>query len=219
MRRVYVLVEGQTEDTFVRDTLAPHLQPSEIFLTPILVETRRRKDGRKFRGGISSYRPVRKNLLGLLRDQEARVTTMLDYYGLSADFPGMDTLPSGKAADRAEHLEQALAAEIGDRRLLPYLSLHEFEALLFAQPETISTVIAGSDAAVARLRTEVAPFANPEDIDDGPETHPSARLGDHLPGYRKRLHGPQVVAKIGLPALREKCPHFDRWIATLENFD
>src|SRR6185436_9487197 len=48
VRRVHVLVEGQTEETFIRDVLAPHLASREVYLTPVLAATKRIKSGLKF---------------------------------------------------------------------------------------------------------------------------------------------------------------------------
>ncbi len=39
MIRVYVMVEGQTEETFVRDLLYDHFQGRGVFLNPILLRT------------------------------------------------------------------------------------------------------------------------------------------------------------------------------------
>lgn len=58
MRRAHVLVEGQTEETFIRDVLGPHLVGLGIYLTPVLVATKRVKSGLKFKGGLSHYEPV-----------------------------------------------------------------------------------------------------------------------------------------------------------------
>ena len=33
---------------------------------------------------------------------------------------------------------------------------------------------------------------------------------------RKRLHGPLIAERIGLPGLRAKCPHFAAWVEKLE---
>ena len=38
MSRVLVFVEGQTEETFVRDLLVPYFAPLGIYLTPILAQ-------------------------------------------------------------------------------------------------------------------------------------------------------------------------------------
>jgi hypothetical protein len=37
--RVNILVEGQTEETFVRELLAPHLVGFQVYLTPRIIET------------------------------------------------------------------------------------------------------------------------------------------------------------------------------------
>jgi hypothetical protein len=58
----------------------------------------------------------------------------------------------------------------------------------------------------------------PEEINDGDQTHPSARLEKHIPSYRraKKRVGAPAAADIGLPILREKCPHFGQWLTSLE---
>ena len=83
MSRVLVFVEGQTEETFVRDLLVPYFAPLGIYLTPILAQT---SPGHK--GGIVSYGKVKHQVTRLCRqDHRAYVTTLIDYYGLPTDFP------------------------------------------------------------------------------------------------------------------------------------
>ncbi|WP_270809297.1 DUF4276 family protein [Aeromonas sp. QDB08] len=55
MSRVLVFVEGQTEETFVRDLLVPYFSRLGIYLTPILAQT---SPGHK--GGIVSYGKVKR---------------------------------------------------------------------------------------------------------------------------------------------------------------
>ncbi len=55
----------------------------------------------------------------------------------------------------------------------------------------------------------------PEYIDDGPSTHPSARLGA-LPAYRKVRHGVEAAHHVGLDTIRSECPHFGGWLSRLE---
>jgi len=62
LTRAYVLVEGQTEETFIKRILGPHLAAADVFLTPILAATKRVKEGRKFKGGVTRYEPVRRDL-------------------------------------------------------------------------------------------------------------------------------------------------------------
>ena len=57
----------------------------------------------------------------------------------------------------------------------------------------------------------------PEHVNDGPDTHPSARLRRLLrPRYAKILHGSAVSASIGLDCIREECRHFDKWLSRVE---
>lgn len=171
----------------------------------------------KFKGGLNRYEPFRRDLQKLLGDTSAAaVTTMIDYYGLPEDFPGISTLPPRTCYDRVTHLEEALRRDFDNDRFIPYLSLHEFEALLLAAPVEIGTALPGSGQ-ISQLDEEVSGFRSPEEVDDGPETHPAARICRHLPGYRKALHGPLIARRIGLEALRQRCPHFDSWVGRLES--
>ncbi len=51
MIKLYVLVEGQTEEEFVRLVLEPHLRRHEVWAQSVIVETSRDASGRKRRGG------------------------------------------------------------------------------------------------------------------------------------------------------------------------
>lgn len=218
MKRVFVYVEGQTEETFVRDVLSPYLlQKCEIQLTTTLARTKRTKSGQTFKGGIVSYPQVRRDILNLLRDSNvALVTTMIDYYGLPDDFPGKDALPVGTPYDRVCHLEEAFKNNIGDPRFLPFLVLHEFEALVLVEPAKLGMVLPPYKDKVPALVGDIGSLP-PEEIDEGSETHPAARILRYFPGYQKRLHGPRVVQDIGLDEIRRKCPHFNEWLARLES--
>ena len=58
----------------------------------------------------------------------------------------------------------------------------------------------------------------PEEINEGAATAPSKRIIRHLPVYEwnKVRVGAPAAAAIGLPILRQKCPHFGQWISKLE---
>ena len=217
MREILILVEGQTEETFARDILRPHLLPRELVLVPIVVATKRVKAGGKFRGGVQSYRQVEGDVQRLLNHRgAAAITTMLDFYGLPEDFPGWASLPRpGSCYEQVQHLEEAFRADIDHRLFLPYISLHEFEALLLVDPQEIASAFPGQS--LEGLGAEVAPFPSPEEVNDGPETHPAARIQRSARGYQKTLHGPTIAARIGLQRIRERCPHFDAWLRRLED--
>lgn len=217
MKRIYILVEGHTEEDFAKQVLLPHLASRGLFPIPILVSTKRIKGGHKFPGGVTSYEKLRRDLRNLLQDSAvAAVTTMIDFYGLPRDFPGRSTLPITSCWERVQHLEQALLSDLDDPRLIPYLSLHEFEALLFVGPLELGGVVKGDKSLEDKLTRVVGRVSSPEEINDGRDTHPSARLTKLAPAYRKALHGPLAATRIGLDRIRRACPHFDQWVAKLE---
>lgn len=216
MRKLFVLVEGQTEEAFVREVLTFHLNEFGIALEPVLLKTKRTKSGLTFKGGFTSYGRARNDVLSLLRDSSVvAVTTMMDFYGLPADFPGCATCPPGSAYARVQYLQQRWADNIGYPRFLPFLVLHEFEALLFVDTTAIAKVLPGYSVAgpLAVVRQQVN---SPEEIDEGPQTHPSAHILRYAPAYQKAVDGPLIALESGLASIRQQCPHFDAWVTSLE---
>ncbi len=218
MKFIYILCEGETEEKFVKAVLQPHFRALDKHLEPIILSTKRDRSGTKVKGGVSSYQKIRKDLQTLLRDSHVDcVTTFLDYYGLPEDFPGKAEMAHRKFQtpyERVRHLEEKFAEDIDDRRFLPYIMLHEFEAVLFIDLAALEEVVGVSPD--FRALGDWQLFSSPEEINDGKDTHPSARLEKAYRGYRKVLHGSQAVIRIALKRIREKCPHLDEWIRKLE---
>lgn len=212
-----VLVEGQTEETFVRDVLDPHSHSRGLCFVPTLVVTKRVKSGPNFKGGITSWDSVAGDLRRLLRDTSAAaVTTMLDYYGLPSDFPGMTSRPAAAPRLRAEHVEAAMATALGHAQFIPYLSLHEFEALVFASLGQAGWVFNNDPKVLAILSQQLAQVVTAEDINEQPTTTPARRITNAFPSYQKVVHGPMAVEASGLQVLRQACPHFGSWLTRLE---
>jgi hypothetical protein len=217
MNKVHVLVEGQTEETFVRDVLYPHFEPKGLYLNSKLVTTKRTKVGPDFKGGVTNYQKVKNDLLRLLGDTSAiAVSTMIDYYGLPHDFPGKNSLTGGTCFDRVNYLEDSFERDIDNQKFIPYLSLHEYEAMLFVSPGEMGKVFPDNNIE-NDLSAIASSFTTPEEINEGSETHPSARICKLVAGYQKRLHGPMIAARIGLQEIRVRCKHFDSWLRKLEN--
>lgn len=213
MTRIFLLVEGQTEEAFVKDLLVEPFAQMGLYLWPIIVKT---SPGHK--GGVASFAKVRPQIERLCKsDSGAYVTTMFDLYALPTDFPGKATksysaLKSGDA--KAKFLEAALANDIGQRNFIANLLVHEFEALLFTDVAAFEAWT-DDDEVLEPLRASCARTA-PEDINDGPQTAPSKRILAAMPGYQKAVHGPLIAWSIGLDAMRLTCPHFDGWLTQLE---
>lgn len=152
------------------------------------------------------------------RNPDSHFTTMFDLYALPDDFPGhAESLKTSNAYTRVAILEAALGKDIGHPRFIPYVQLHEFEALLLVDPQQLDWEYLEHDKAIEDLLAMVD-GANPEEISDGPQTAPSKRIISRIPQYafQKAAVGPVVAEKIGLSRLRSKCRHFDQWLVQLE---
>lgn len=217
MRKVLILVEGQTEERFVKDVLQPHLWGIGVHPEPKIATTKRVKHGVHFKGGITDFKKVEGDLRRLLGDTDAAlITTMIDYYGLPDDFPGKQGLSGRTSHERAKELEVALDLHFNaGPRFAAYLMIHEFEAFLFCGPAVLAEVM-NAPSSYQQLQAIRNGFPSPEDINDNPITAPSARVLNVFPGYRKRLHGPLTTSRIGLDAMRQQCTHFNQWVSRLE---
>lgn len=214
MTRLYLLVEGQTEEAFVRELLMPHYARIGKYLTPIIVST---SPGHK--GGVVRYTKVKPQLLRLCKqDAGAYVSTLFDLYALPQDFPGKTAAgypTHGTGQQKATFIETQLAQDISQANFIPNLMVHEFEALLFSQPDKFAEWTDDANA-VQRLHAYAQAHATPEDINDSPLTAPSKRILSAMPAYQKTVHGPLIACDIGLDAMRAVCPHFNAWLQILE---
>jgi hypothetical protein len=218
--RVLILVEGQTEERFVKDVLGPAFFDRKLFFHPTILITKRVKDGPNFKGGVTNFAKFRNDAQRLLTSAGgALVTTMLDYYRLPLDFPGMKSRPAhGTPIQRVTHVEDAIAEHFDSPpNFVPFLALHEFEAWLFSSPTELPRVLTETrrQKEFEAIRASVA---TPEEINERPEFAPSRRIANLFPAYKKTLHGPTTVARIGLDQIRKDCPHFNGWLNKLEAF-
>ncbi|HET7506386.1 MAG TPA: DUF4276 family protein [Kofleriaceae bacterium] len=215
MKRLLILVEGQTEERFVAEVLRDHLLARGVIAIPTILVTKRVNVGPRFKGGVSSWTKIERDLRRLLGDTSAAgITTVLDYYGLPRDAPGMASRPAASPQDRVAHIESTVAAGFGDRRFRPHLMLHELEALLFTDLDCWQHRF-DDPGAIAALKGDTDGLA-PEAINETVDGAPSRRITARLPHYSKVLHGPLALRDIGLDRLREACPHFASWLAWME---
>jgi hypothetical protein len=142
--RVYVVVEGPTEESFIDKILAPVFWPRDVFLFPRIVGV----PGHK--GGNVKYVRAKKDIVVQLKqDRTSYCSTMFDFYGLGEGFPGTPLPHNLQNIDKVTRIEQAVRADIVDEipefrpdvRFIPYLQLHEYEGLLFSDPVAFATGI------------------------------------------------------------------------------
>lgn len=213
---LFALVEGVSEETFVRDVLAPHLATFNVYISAIQVTTNRRL-GRAGKGGLTRFARVREDLRRLMTEKTGpryRFTTMFDLYRLPSDFPSYPTHATAKARQRALKLEAALAEEFDDKRLIPYLQVHEFESLVLADLDAMGRMFPDKDDSITSLRAAVENAGGPENVND--TDPPSRTILAKLPSYDKVLAATQLARFSSLPVLRAVCPHFDSWVRQLE---
>jgi len=106
--------------------------------------------------------------------------------------------------------------DIGHSRFLPFLTLHEFESLLFSSPAHIAEALPGGSSLKPRFLAIRDQFHTPEEINDRPTTAPHKRIETIHPGYKKASYGSAIASRIGLEAIRNECPHFSSWLIKLE---
>ena len=140
--RVNIIVEGQTEETFVRDILSRYLANVGVYVIARCVVTGR-KHNRIYRGGMTTYARAKGDIRRwLLEDSSAYLTTMFDLYGLPSDFPGVSQVQSLRDPyERVRKLESGLAADVQNQRFIPYIQLYEFEGLLFSDVQIIDQIL------------------------------------------------------------------------------
>lgn len=223
MIRLHITAEGQTEQKFVNNVLTPHLATFDVFVSVRCVLTSKDKRAAKeYRGGLVNYEKAKNDIQAWLKEdkhEDCRFTTMFDLYALPNNFPGYDEgQEKTDKYERVKILEKHLEQDISDHRFFPYIQLHEFEALILSDPQSLDIEYLEHEVSIQQLIAMVGE-QNPELINDGRETAPSKRILKEIPEYDKATAGPAVAKRIGLPKLREKCHHFNEWLTRLENLD
>jgi Domain of unknown function (DUF4276) len=217
VKKIAVLVEGETEWQFVQDVLQPHLNADSdlkgYWLTPIIVGTSKGREGRKFRGGgkWKHYDKDLRNLLG--QGHWHRVGLLLDYYAYPSGAPGAEQVGEGRA--RHDALIRALTARYPDRRFVPGVALHEFETWVIAAGVGRPTVLEERPLAEA-FQAIAAKFGDDvELINDSPATAPSKRVARAWPGYQKAIDGVAAIQDAGLEHVVAQCPSLKDWLDRL----
>ncbi len=207
---IHLIVEGQTEQDFVRKILQPEFAHKEIYLTASTL-------GKI--GGNVKFEKLKRDLA--LVQKSCYISTMFDFFRIDSQWPGMDKINALKQSKtqlqpeaKAKILEDATAQKIAQERFIPHIQMHEFETLLFSEP---CAWRAFSTSAVDHIQDIVKQYPDPEAINDGGETAPSKRITNKFSGYSKRIHGINIAKQIGLAAMRKKCSHFNQWLTQLES--
>ena len=211
MKRLFIVVEGQTEEAFVKELMAPYFIQNGIYdVRPVIIQT-----SKGHKGGFVNYEHLKNDILRLLKSQgqDVVVTTFVDFFRCP-ELPNqkdIEALPSH--IKRVEEMEKSISDDINDWRFIPYIQLHEFEALLFSAVNGFEIYF--EDQVSNEIQGIIDSFDNPEEINSSPETAPSKRLIRIIPYYDKVIYGNIVALEIGLPTIHARCPRFRGWIDCL----
>lgn len=214
---VIVIVEGKAEQTFVEKLLAPYLATKGIFLRATQVT----KPGQK--GGDVKFSRVKRDVGNHLKQRPSTyVSTFIDYYG-TKEWPELDNIPTNFTPEQiASRLNTPAKDEIVKdfadnnpaRRFIPFMAIHEFEALLFSNSAILAAELGFSQALADKALRECG---SPEAVNNSRVTSPSHRLDTWSNGrYAKTTVGIAIAEKIGIEKIREQCPLFNSWLNSLE---
>lgn len=226
MKNLHIIVEGSSEETFVNDVLVKHFAALNIFVSARKIKTGwDRINNKPAKGGLLKYIKFRNDVLRWIQSDNGRAntfyTSFIDLYAFPKDAESPYTAQIQSIVDpyqKIAALETAIGQNISHRNFIPYVQLHEFEALLLVEPDRLLTMYPDGQTGITRLKRDIG-NTNPEEINESPQTAPSKRIIQYLPNYegQKAQVGPLVAEDIGLNLLRQKCPHFNEWINKLEN--
>ena len=216
-KRLLIIGEGQTEQVFVKTILGPyllaHAPQYESVNCPVI---------KKSKGGLAHYQDLKRDVINILGQSNIVLSTLIDFYALPPSFPNFsESQKKINKSQRLDFLQQAILEDINkstkkeNRWFIPYIQLHEFEALVFCSATVIDDLYESSMAEIRKIKKIVDDYPNPEDINDDPNSAPSKRLQKLIQGYSKVNDGIIILEEIGMENLLKKCPRFRHWVDSL----
>jgi Domain of unknown function (DUF4276) len=208
-KRIIILVEGQTEEEFIKKTLAPYLQNFNIFN----VRAIRFATSSVQKGGMVNYSKFKNTVVRFLnQENDILVTSLIDFFRLPNSFPAFsDAQKLSNSFQKVIFLENQIDLDINDNRFFAYIQLHEMEALLFSKIDGFEkNGISGQF--LFEINQIIQQYPNPEQINDHPNTAPSKRLEKIISGYKKVVYGNIIIETNGIESILEKCPRFSDWV-------
>lgn len=221
MKRLIFIVEGETELEFVNRLLIPYLTVSGLTTSMYGIIITMSGGGHGYNNiehFINTIRPV------LSMSDEPIITTLIDHYGINSEkkLPGYsECIQESNVEARIKKMEEKLNEAVQSikpyRFFIPYIQRHEFETLLFADPEK------GFDLEYELIKQDVislrTSFDSVEEINCTPEGAPSKRLiaiyEQHNKAYEKVTDAVDVAELTTINKILEECPRFRKWVEAL----
>lgn len=222
MINLYVIVEGSSEENFIKKILAPYFANKNIFLYAECVITGKNNNGKVCKGGGNSYQLYKNHITARIKQflprQNYYFTTMIDFYALPTDFQKLEESKSiNQKYEQINFLEESFKSDIGYDNFIPYIQLHEFETLLFCDTQAI--VEHYFDIEHEKLydiiNQDIKDYDNIEMINSSEHNAPSKRLDRYTNGEycnTKVSSSFSILKNIDIKILKEKCKHFNSWL-------
>lgn len=213
MKRVYIIVEGQTEEEFVNTTLYDYFLKNKIYdVRPIKIQT-----SKAHKGGFVNYNHLKNDVIKLLKSQkDIIVTTLVDFFRIPDNIPNYhNAMLLSTSYMKAENLEKSMYNDIKNERFFPYIQVHEFETLLFSSIDGFKAYWSSKPRVLEQINDIMTEYPNPEDINLNPHSSPSNRLLRIIDEYDKILYGNLIAIEIGIDTILEKCPRFKTWVDSI----
>lgn len=217
MKRLVVIAEGETEESFVNNILISYFNSLGIYNYIQCFKTKHSN------GGLSKYSYIKQDIIKIIYETDVVVTTLLDFYRLPSDFPGYkqnNALPHDRWVEIIEGQIKEDIERTQEQRFdnfIPYIQLHEFEALIFSSIAGIDALFEKSEVKYRDFQAVIDSYPNPENINNGPDSAPSVRLKQLIPGYDKVVYGVGIISEIGMETVLSRCPRFNGWIKKLKD--
>ncbi len=215
MAKIFLIVEGQTEEQFYKRVVQEAYQTeSGVFshyFEVVVMPNKKNTFSREQKGGSVSYEVSVTNIKRFLRSTTHcdLVVMIFDYYGLHQSFKSHLRADQNTLDEKITAIQHRLENEIAVDKFKFRLQIHEFEAFLFSDPEVIANHFGLPGQSIEINSILDAVNGNPEFINDHPETAPSKRLARIFPNFRKITDGLLIAEKIGIAVIRGKCKNFN----------
>lgn len=214
MKRLIIVCEGQTEQSFCQNLLSPYFLPKGIVVEAPTIK--------HSHGGIVPWNTLKRQLVEHLHEGDVIVTMLIDFYRIkdSYQFPGWEEAKTiENSQDKMNGLFHDMSNDMPEDlrdRFVPYIQYHEFEGLLFSDISAFRNNFLPTECDFDAIQSAIDEFETPEDINNKPETAPSSRLMAAVTGYDKVLYGTILAEDTGLGTIRSRCPLFNSWIERIE---
>ena len=214
MKRLIIVCEGPTEQSFCQNVLSQYFQTKGIVVEAPTIK--------HSHGGIVPWETLKRQLVEHLHEGNAIVTMLIDFYRIkdSYQFPGWKEAKTiADSQDKMNGLFQDMLNDMPKylrSRFVPYIQLHEFEGLLFSEISAFKNNFMPAECDFDAIQSAIDEFETPEDINNKPETAPSSRLMAAVVGYNKVVYGSILAEETGLSTIRNRCPLFNSWIERIE---